>query len=197
MTVVRTFIAIDLSDAMRERIADVEDQLKVKCSAIPIRWVPVENIHLTLVFLGDISVLNLALLEDALQIELNGYSSFEINVGQIGAFPSNQRPRVIWVGVEAPKELFEIQAKIENRLHHLGYPREDRHFSPHLTIGRMARGGSPRDLKTTSHVLHSLRIGFIGNELVQEICLFKSDLKPTGALYSRLATVKLSGKNIA
>lgn len=191
MAVIRAFIAIELSPEIRSRLLQVENQLKEKLPGKPVRWVAVENIHLTLMFLGDVSVSNLELLKDALRAEVEKHTQFELIAGNLGAFPSVNRPRVIWVGVDAPRELRELQADIEARMQHLGYPREERPFSPHLTLGRIARGISLSEISAVRQALQSTTVGILGTQPVQEVCLFKSDLRPTGAVYTRLYAVKL------
>lgn len=192
MSVIRAFIAIEMSPEIRRRLDQVSDELKQRLKDIPVRWVPVENIHLTLKFLGDVSVANLEVLKKILQSEIAGHHPFEMSVGELGAFPSNRRPRVIWVKVEAPAELEAVQRGIETESTRLGYAREERAFSPHLTLGRVSRNASSRDIRKISEVLDSYKVGFLGAARVQAVHLFRSDLKPGGAVYTCLFTVPLS-----
>jgi 2'-5' RNA ligase len=192
MSVIRAFIAIEMSPEIRRRLDQVSDELKQRLKDIPVRWVPVENIHLTLKFLGDVSLANLEVLKKILQSEIAGHHPFEMSVGELGAFPSNRRPRVIWVKVEAPAELEAVQRGIETESTRLGYAREERAFSPHLTLGRVSRNASSRDIRKISEVLDSYKVGFLGAARVQAVNLFRSDLKPGGAVYTCLFTVPLS-----
>ena len=192
MSVIRAFIAIEMSPEIRRRLDQVSDELKQRLKDIPVRWVPVENIHLTLKFLGDVSVANLEVLKKILQSEIAGHHPFEMSVGELGAFPSNRRPRVIWVKVEAPAELEAVQRGIETESTRLGYAREERAFSPHLTLGRVSRNASSRDIRKISEVLDSYKVGFLGAARIQAVHLFRSDLKPGGAVYTCLFTVPLS-----
>lgn len=192
MSVLRAFIAIEMSPEIRRRLDQVSEELKQRLKDIPVRWVPVENIHLTLKFLGDVSVANLEVLKKILQSEIAGHHPFEMSVGELGAFPSNRRPRVIWVKVEAPAELEAVQRGIETESTRLGYAREERAFSPHLTLGRVSRNASSRDVRRISEVLESYKVGFLGAARVQAVHLFRSDLQPGGAVYTCLFTVPLS-----
>jgi 2'-5' RNA ligase len=192
MSVIRAFIAIEMSPEIRRRLDQVSDELKRRLKDIPVRWVPVENIHLTLKFLGDVSVANLEVLKKILQSEIAGHHPFEMSVGELGAFPSNRRPRVIWVKVQAPAELEAVQRGIETESTRLGYAREERAFSPHLTLGRVSRNASSRDIHRISEVLDSYKVGFLGATRVQTVHLFRSDLQPGGAVYTCLFTVPLS-----
>ena len=189
--VIRAFIAIDLSVEIEHQLYELEENFKAQLKNIAIRWVPVSNIHLTLKFLGDVSISNLNILTDMIQAEISNHHQFDISVGGSGAFPNIRQPRVIWVGVEAPPELDAIQNGIETATSRLGYVREDRSFSPHLTIGRVPRNVVTQDVKVISNVLEKTRVGFLGATCVEEVFLYKSDLRPTGAVYSRVFSASL------
>jgi 2'-5' RNA ligase len=192
MSVIRAFIAIEMSPEIQRRLDQVSDELKLRLKDIPVRWVPVENIHLTLKFLGDVSVANLEVLKKILQSEIAGHHPFEMSVGELGAFPSIRRPRVIWVKVQAPAELDAVQHGIETESTRLGYSREERAFSPHLTLGRVSRNASSRDIRRISEVLETYKVGFLGAARVQAVRLFRSDLQPGGAVYTCLFSAPLS-----
>jgi RNA 2',3'-cyclic 3'-phosphodiesterase len=194
MSVIRAFIAIDLSAEIRSRLEGVSKQLKERMVDIPIRWVPVENIHLTLMFLGDVSVNNLEMLEKIFQNEVSTHHVFEFSVGGLGAFPNVRHPRVLWVGVEAPAELTNIQRGIETSISRLGYAREDRPFSAHLTLGRVSRNATSKDTHFICEVLEKTRVGFLGVTQVNKVYLMRSDLRPSGAIYTRVFEATLQEK---
>ena len=191
MSVIRAFIAVDLTDEIRTCLDQVITQLRKSLENIPVRWVPAENIHLTLKFLGDVSVSNLDMLKEILQTEVGAHHPFDFSVGGLGSFPSTRQPRVLWVGVEAPPELSVIQRGIEGAMERLGYAREDKPFSPHLTIGRVSRNATAKDVHMISGVLETTRVGFLGATNVAQIHLYRSDLKPSGAIYSRVYSAAL------
>jgi 2'-5' RNA ligase len=191
MSVIRAFIAIDLSPEIHQRLNDVLDNYKALMIKIPIRWVVVTNIHLTLKFLGDVSLSNLDLLTDMIQTEVSSHHQFEISVGSSGTFPSNRQPRVIWVGVEAPQELVAIQNGIEAATARLGYTREERAFSPHLTLGRVSRKVTSQEVKTIAQTLDKNRVGFLGATCIDKVHLYRSDLRPTGAVYTQIFSSSL------
>ena len=191
MSVIRAFIAIELSSEIYARLNEVEDQLQKRLEAGVIRWVPAQNIHLTLKFLGDVSLANLEVLKKILASEVSKYAPFEISVGELGAFPSIRRPRVIWVGVQAPQDLSILQHGIETEMAGLGYAPENREFSPHLTLGRISRNASSQDLRKIGDVLSTNKVGYLGAARVFSVNLFRSDLKPGGAVYSKLMTAPL------
>ncbi len=191
MSVIRAFVAIDLPVEILQHLEQVSVQLKKRLEGVPVRWVPVDNIHLTLKFLGDVSPANVDMLKKILQIEVDGHHAFEISVGGLGAYPSPHRPRVVWVGVEAPAELTAVQNGVESAMARLGYAREERPFSPHLTLGRVSRNAVGRDERLIGESIEAIKLGFLGVARVNEVHLYKSDLQPNGAVYTRLFTASL------
>lgn len=191
MSVIRAFIAINLSPGIHERLDQVSNDLKKRLPGAPVRWVSAHNIHLTIKFLGNVSISNLEILQRILHAETGRHSSFEISVGKLGAFPSVSRPRVIWVGVEAPAELDALQRGIETEMARLGYTREKRAFSPHLTLGRVSRNADSRGIHRISEVVSDYKLGFLGATRIQEVHLYRSDLQPGGAVYTKLDSAAL------
>jgi len=191
MSVIRAFIAIDLSADIQHQLDEVQQNYKAQIANTAVRWVVATNIHLTLKFLGDVSLSNLNILTDMISAEISGHHQFDISVGGSGAFPNIRQPRIIWVGVEAPLELTAIQNGIETTTARLGYTREERAFSPHLTLGRVSRNVTSQDVKTISKALETTRIGFLGATCVEKVYLYRSDLQPTGAVYTQIFSSSL------
>lgn len=191
MNVIRSFIAISLSAEIYEGLDQVIAGLRDSLPDAPLRWVPARNIHLTLKFLGSVSEANLGMLEKTLNMVAGQHSAFEMSVGGFGAFPSIHRPRVLWVGVEASRTLQDVQSGIEYETSRLGYPKEDRPFSPHLTIARASRNAPPSEIKLMSQIISKYEVGFLGAFRVEEIHLYRSDLLHGGAVYTRLFSVRL------
>ena len=192
MSVIRAFIAIDIPDDVRARISGVTHKLRQRLHAYPIRWVPPQNIHLTLKFLGDVSEHNLHTLTHLLAGEIKTHRPFEFSVGTLGAFPELRRPRVIWVGVEAPDELLALQRGIDHAVSKLGYDRERRPYQPHLTLGRISRNASSSEIRAIGQALQEINIGFLGSARATEVHLYRSDLHSQGAVYTRLFTAQLN-----
>lgn len=192
MSVIRAFIAIELSLEILQHLDQVSTQLRGQLVKMPVRWVPVDNIHLTLKFLGDVSVANLEMLTKILMGIVSTHHSFEISAGGLGAFPKTHQPRVIWIGLEVPPELIAIQHTLELETGRLGYTREDRPFSPHLTLGRVSRNASVTEIQAIARVLETTKVGFLGATRVKNICLYRSDLNPSGAVYTRIFTAPLA-----
>jgi 2'-5' RNA ligase len=191
MSVVRSFIAIELPPTLIEPMQKEATLLQEMLSGQPVRWVPVENIHLTLKFLGDVSERNIPMITEILEAEASNHCQFEISVGGFGVFPNYSRPRVIWVGVEGPDELLNLQRRIDLETTRLGYAPGQREFSPHLTFGRISRNAAPGQVRKISDLLRKHKLGFLGAARITQVNLYKSVLGPDGAVYSKMASASL------
>ncbi len=189
--VIRTFIAVDLPPSVLEALGQVSSQLQEKLPDTPVRWVNYQKMHLTLKFLGDISKENIGMVEKILQSEAAKRQAMEIGIGGIGAFPKMRHPRVIWIGIEAPTDLFDLRRGIEDGVARLGYNYDKYDFTPHLTLGRISRKASARDVRKIGNVLHEYQVGFIGVARIEAVHLYRSDLSPEGAKYTRLYSAAL------
>lgn len=194
MTAIRSFIAIDLNAEVQSKLGEVIRQLKPG-AGIAVRWVPENNIHITLKFLGDTSPANLDILKKILTTEASRVQPFALKIDGLGAFPSIRRPRVIWIGVEAPPALLALQRSIDTETQRLGYTPEDRPFSPHLTLGRILHNATPEDIRKVGDLLVASKISITTTVLVKTVVLFRSDLQPGGAIYTPIHTAPL--KNAA
>jgi RNA 2',3'-cyclic 3'-phosphodiesterase len=192
MAVIRAFIAIDLPAYIQQQLDQISAQLRETCSTNAIRWVPANNIHLTLKFLGEVSSTNLELLTKLLRVETIRHRCFEITVGGLGAFPTIRRPRVIWVGVQAPPDLMALQRSIESETVRLGYAVEERPFSAHLTLARVSHNAAPDEVRKIGDGLVNFKVDQLGTISVKSVHLFRSDLQPGGAVYTSLLTSQLA-----
>ena len=192
MEVIRAFIAVNLSPDILERIDQVALDLRKRMDAVPVRWVPTENIHLTLKFLGNVSTANLEILKDILGKVVSSHHECDISVGGIGVFPKPHNPRVVWVGMEIPQELIALQHNIEIETARLGYSREHRPFSPHLTFGRVSRNASTQDVHIIADILDKYKVGFLGATRIRTVYLYRSDLKPEGVEYTPIYSAALN-----
>jgi len=191
MSVIRAFIAINLSQEILERIEQMSLELRSRLEGVPVRWVSADNIHLTLKFLGNVSTTNLEMLKEIMGKVVSNHHECDISVGGIGAFPKPHNPRVIWVGMEVPQELVSLQHNIEIETARLGYSREHRPFSAHLTFGRVSRNASSQDVRAIAEILDSYKVGFLGATRISSVYLYRSDLKPDGAVYTPIYTATL------
>jgi 2'-5' RNA ligase len=190
----RAFVAIDLPDAIHAALREKQETFRAVCREA--RWTRPEGIHLTLKFLGEISEAQVKQVSDALGA-LERFEAFEIAVKGFGFFPDARRPRVFWAGLEAPPLLPELAARVEAALQPLGFPREHRPFTPHLTLARFNIPrpqpalqklieqdlGAVRDLSPSAEGEPSL----LGRFEVSEFFLFESKLSPRGAEYTKVA----------
>ena len=186
---IRAFIAIDLPADVRQKLNAVEQQLQASCGEAArrvVRWVPADKIHLTLKFLGDVASDMLPPLADLLQREAARHPGFELVIGGLGVFPNPRRPRVIWVGCDGGAGLGSLQKALDQATQRLGYPGEDRPFSPHLTLGRVSEGAREEELSALVRALQESKIGELGRASVTRIHLFRSDLRPGGPVYTSL-----------
>jgi len=194
MSLLRAFIAVEIPPEIHKAIESKTAPLRAALGSSLVRWVPTSNIHLTLKFLGDVSPTNVEMLSQMLNVEVSQHESFKIKFGGLGTFPNPRRPRVIWVGIQAPAGLEALQHGIEAAAATLGYPDEKRPFSPHLTVGRVKQNADPAGFQKIRNALDETKIGSLGTAQVNAVHLFKSDLKPTGAVYMRLFSAPLKSQ---
>jgi len=193
MSLLRSFIAVEIPHEIQQAIHQSTANLRKGVGSL-IRWVAPENMHLTLKFLGDISPASVDILTQMLRAEADSFLCFDIHLKGIGAFPNLKRPRVIYIGIQAPAGLEALQRGIESASHRLGYesdPNGGRRFSPHLTIGRVRQGASTSDQQKIRQALENIHIDSLGTARVDSVHLYKSDLKPSGPVYTKLYSVPL------
>jgi RNA 2',3'-cyclic 3'-phosphodiesterase len=190
MNLLRAFIAVDLPFEIRDAIGRVMTPLQKGIGSI-VRWVPMENMHLTLKFLGDVSPSNVEMISQMLQAEADLFNCFDLRLSGLGSFPNLKRPRVIFIGIQAPPTLESLQRGIESASRRLGYESEERGFSPHLTIGRLRQNVTASEQQATRRALEETRIDSLGTARVDSVHLYKSDLKPSGSVYTKLYSAPL------
>lgn len=191
MGLLRAFLASELPASLQDAIQFATSGLRTTLGNDLIRWVPARNIHLTLKFLGDVSPASLDLIRQMLTREAAQFPAFDLEVEGIGSYPTSRRPRVLWIGLNAPATLASLQHAIETAASRLGYGSEERGFSPHLTIGRVRQTVSAAELQKIRAALEGTKIGRIGSAHVDTVHLFKSDLQPTGSVYTKLFSAPL------
>ncbi len=194
MKKIRAFIALEMPAVIQASLAVISSNLGRELTGVPLRWVPVENIHLTLKFLGDILPSKVPEISSALKEIKAHQSPIQIQISDIGAFPNINRARVIWVGLNYPETLRKLQSQIESQFAKLDFPREERRFSPHLTLARVRDHAQPASLRKIAEVLTSSTKPQPVEALADKITLFHSELKPSGSVYNALAKFVLSGK---
>ncbi len=188
MVEIRSFIAIDLPSALKAHIGEIQQALRSAPSDV--RWVRPEGLHYTLKFLGMISEDTLPVLSSVIAQCTADIRPFSIVVRSLGAFPHERNPKVIWIGAEDTSGMFSVLFHtLETALATIGFKEERRPFTPHLTLGRVA---SPTGKKALAQKLEQYKNCECGECEVHEVVLFKSELTPRGARYTRLNTFPLS-----
>jgi RNA 2',3'-cyclic 3'-phosphodiesterase len=189
MEEIRSFIAIEIPEPIRQRLGDLQEKLRQ--ASADVKWVRPEGIHLTLKFLGNISLPDVERLAQSLSSVIGTQESFDLRIVGLGGFPNDRNPRVIWVGLDRGAEkACSLQRVIEEETRKARFPSENRAFQPHLTLGRV-RSSKGRDALAQMVAMHkSVEIGAFSAEAVY---LFKSELKPSGAVYTKLETFPLRG----
>jgi 2'-5' RNA ligase len=187
---IRTFIAVETSQAVRDRAAELMDSLQV--ARADVKWVQRQNLHLTLKFLGDVAEPDLPGVCEVVRQAVSGLSPFELEIRSAGAFPHPGRPRTLWLGAgEGAEAAAALAAAIEKALRKLGFPKEARRFETHLTIGRV-RGGGPA-LAELGRLLREHAAFDAGRFRVAEVVVFASHLGPKGPTYEPLGCAPLAG----
>jgi 2'-5' RNA ligase len=187
----RLFTAIELGDDVHAHAAVLLEALRSRAAqqarGAKVTWVPPERMHLTLRFIGEVEDATGAAIIAALRVPLP-IDPFTVRWESLGSFPPRGAPRVLWVGVAEGKErLVQAEAAVSGRLEVLGIPREERPYSPHLTLARVR---DPAGLK--SRTLFEGLDSAIGETRVEAITLFRSHLSPKGPTYVVLERTKLT-----
>ncbi|MBI3541721.1 MAG: RNA 2',3'-cyclic phosphodiesterase [Deltaproteobacteria bacterium] len=183
----RLFVAVNLAAEVNARIAS--RVLAPGTAAVDgVAWVKAENLHVTVKFLGATDPALVPAIEEALRGSAAALP-FELVARGTGAFPSRARPRVLWVGIDDPVgALARLAADVENRLAALGFARETRRYSPHLTVARVKSARPP-----ALDAFDACRTTDFGSSLTRELVLYESQTLPTGARYVPLRVIRAPG----
>ncbi len=193
MPVIRAFIAIELPEPLQRDLDKIAVPLRRQMVDLPLRWVKIPNIHLTLKFLGQTQQQDIPRISAALQSRAEQAPPFEVQITELGAFPNPQKPLVLWVGLTEPEALTQLQRGIEADMVDLGFAPEGREFTPHLTLARARRDHREANLKRMGGLLATAQVPASAPVSVESITLFRSDLKPGGSVYNPLARNPLLG----
>ncbi len=185
----RIFLALNFSVAVTRKIAEEIDRKKgaMADAGFRVAWVPAANLHLTLKFLGSIGEELVEGVAGACRRVAARHQPIEAKAIGFGAFPSLQRPNILWVGVEAPPTLAALQGEIEAAMVELGFDKEERAYHPHLTVGRVkeSRGSAADSWKSDA---------LIGSSALAEIIVYESRTRSAGAEYVARARIPLGDK---
>jgi len=187
----RTFLAVEPPGEIKNRIELLQGKLK---NLYPegIRWVNRDGIHLTLKFFGNVEEKKIALIRDIIEREVTDSEEFWFTVENLGFFPSPKHPRVIWLGLGGDiRSLSELNKRLEQNFVASGFREEEHPFTPHLTLGRIKGNINMENWRSS---VSEEEITEIGAFYVYELILFKSELTPQGARYTKLASFPLGKK---
>ena len=178
---IRSFIALPIPDPVRDvlqgTIKTLDDGIGER-----IRWVRPEGIHLTLKFMGDIDVTVINKLLSLLPAVANGFTPFELTMAELGCFPNNRRPRVLWAGVKGNLSVLrDLHIAIDNLVGDVGLPREQREFSPHLTLGRVNRNLSESHIRQIGRLVDTTDLPDNPSWTNQTVDLMRTELDPAGS----------------
>jgi len=188
----RTFIAIEISEALKKILGQIEAHLKY--AGADVKWVNPDIIHLTLKFLGEISEEKCEEVKSALDDIAGSARPFELNIKDVGAFPKIDHPRVVWVGLDkGASESKDLASRIDEALSKIGFAKEERPFSPHLTIGRVRSATNRGKLaEKISSAAANFELSAIVPHQVLLVILFQSTLTPQGPIYTKLHEARFS-----
>ena len=178
---IRTFVALNLAVPVVRRIAEEVEKARATVGSARIVWVPPANLHVTLFFCGSIEEELVEGVTGRLRARLADFSAFDVKAGGFGCFPSAEKPRVLWVGVDGGDPLMKLQKAVEEACVGLGLPKEERKFHPHVTVGRVKEGG-PVTWKNDSD---------LGMSHPVDIVVYESRTKSNGSEYVARAHIPL------
>jgi len=187
---IRSFIAIELPKELRLELGRLQAKLKVDRPRV--KWADPNGIHLTLKFLGDIPIASIEPITRALTESAGKVPPFQLTVQQLGAFPSLKSVQVVWVGLGGELDkVDELYQLIEANLSHLGFAAEQRPFTPHLTLARLANEASPGERQRFGELIAGTSFECVEVIRVDCVNLMKSQLTSQGAIYSKISSAEL------
>jgi len=192
MQTLRTFIAVDFPIEIKEKIIEITAYFQSKLPPAQIKWVEPDHMHLTLKFMGETPHDKLVQIKQSIHQVISVFPSFEIEIKALGMYPNNQRPRVIWLGINAENHLILLHNQLDQALKGEGIKSDRRPFSPHLTIGRVRRNADQESIIQIGKILSQFKIASLGSIKIDEILYYQSVLTPQGPIYTILQSTPLN-----
>ncbi len=188
---IRTFLAVDIPKEITDSMEKIQYRLRNSLKEGMIRWTKPGSVHLTLKFFGSISERDIEHIIGLLKDSVKSFKPLMLTAEKVGVFPNARQPRVLWLGITGgDNSLMTLQKQIDDDLHGIGFPREERPFRPHLTLGRTK---AHRGIEGLSVVLEEFKDYRAGALPVAGLTLYRSDLRPEGPVYTRLGYFPLGG----
>lgn len=189
MAPIRTFVAIDISSEVRKALVNAIHGFR-DLKLNDVRWIEPYGIHLTLKFLGDIDPCLVQPILASLQQSTKGTAAFRLALSTLGVFPNIRNPRTLWMGLQGDlEELRTLQSRIERNLQLIGFSKESRAFTPHLTIGRVRNNLTPGQIRTIAQRLRETIPVGSDHWSIDAVHLIQSTFTPNGTVYRKLGTV--------
>ena len=192
----RLFVAVTLPAEAREAIARLIHALRA-ADVSGLRLVNPEGVHLTLKFLGNVDRSLLPALADALDAVGEGAAPFALQLSGVGVFPNPRSPRVLWAGVTGDiASLTALARRVDDACSTLGFPRERRPFSPHLTLARVRESASAHERQHSATIIKDIGLAPTQPFSVQAFHLVRSTLTPSGPIYETVHTIPMAASPI-
>lgn len=186
----RTFIAIDFDEQIKRQLSALQVKLKPRCGSL--KWVDPRQMHLTLKFLGEIKESQVATIRQALDELAAQCRPINVVVEELGTFPPRGAVKVLWVGIkDAGGELAKCQARCEDLIEPLGFPRENRPFSPHLTLARTRDDSNSNQIRTALQQEPPFQAG---SQTISGVTFYQSTLTPRGPIYDAMSRHQFAAK---
>lgn len=184
----RAFLTVQISPEIHARLVSLKDELAR--SGADVRWVRETGLHATVIFLGSIEAPTLEQIHQQLAVALRSLRPFDVRVSGLGVFPNLRRPRVVWAGLHSPK-LPALARETGAVTARFGFPPEERPFEAHITLGRVK---SPRGWPRLEKSLEAHWQDELGRCMVSELTAYRSDLRPDGAVYTKLWSIPFANQ---
>lgn len=184
---IRVFIAVELPGEIQKALGGLIEKLKDPKDKIS--WVKPHNIHFTMKFLGNVPLGDIDSIKDVVSKTAENCQVFDVTVKGTGVFPREKAPRIVWTGItEGQDGMSKIFDDLETGLSQIGFPKEERSFKPHLTLGRVK---FVKDIDAFIKTLNDYKENILGKIAINSISLIKSTLTPKGSIYETLFTAKM------
>lgn len=178
----RTFLAIELEPHIKDKISETQEIIR-DCNSSKIKYVEIDNMHLTLKFFGEIDEIKLEKITDIINESLEKYNRYYLKVVNVGAFPNIYRPRVIWTGIKDKNNTtIKLIKDLDMKFNRIGFKKE-KDYVPHITIGRVK---NINDKEKLSQTLKKIKKQYHGKMEVKKICIKSSTLTPDGPIYENI-----------
>lgn len=191
----RLFVAVRFPESVRAAVWDAMAPLRATTASV--RWTPVEQLHITLRFLGNVTVRSIPAIEEGLRDAAAACAPFTLRLGGVGAFPSLRRPRVLWLGADSGPGLQGLYTAVEKALEASGFAPEERRFRAHVTLGRVRRGsgsGSTKYGPSGELARIAATVDLHAESAVGHLYLMRSRLSPKGAKHTVAGEYPLGGR---